>query len=56
MESGSLSTYLVSRALEMNNINSSEVVIMPMELHDMPRALKTGKVDAITSYPLHQLH
>jgi len=51
VESGSLSTYLVSRALEMNDINSSEVVIMPMELHDMPTALKTGKVDAITSYP-----
>lgn len=51
VESGSLSTYLVSRALEMNDIKSSEVVIMPMELHDMPIALKTGKVDAITSYP-----
>ena len=51
VESGSLSTYLVSRALEMNDIKSSEVVIMPMELHDMPTALKTGKVDAITSYP-----
>ena len=51
VESGSLSTYLVSRALEMNGIKSSEVVIMPMELHDMPIALKTGKVDAITSYP-----
>ena len=51
VEAGSMSTYLVSRALEMNDINSSEVVIMPMELHDMPTALKTGKVDAITSYP-----
>ena len=51
VESGSLSTYLVSRALEMNDIKSSEVLIMPMELHDMPIALKTGEVDAITSYP-----
>lgn len=51
VESGSLSTYLVSRALEMNDIKSSEVLIMPMELHDMPTALKTGEVDAITSFP-----
>jgi NitT/TauT family transport system substrate-binding protein len=51
VEAGSLSTYLVNRALEINDIDNSEVVIIPMELHMLPRALKSGKVDAITSYP-----
>lgn len=51
VESGSVSLYLVRRALEINNIDDTEVVIMPMESHKLPRALKTGKVDAITSYP-----
>lgn len=51
VEAGSLSTYLVNRALKINNINSSEVVMIPMKTHAMTSALKTGKVDAITSYP-----
>ncbi|QMU60372.1 MAG: transporter substrate-binding domain-containing protein [Gammaproteobacteria bacterium] len=50
VEAGSFSSYLVSRALEINDIKYSEVVLIPMELHKLPRALKTGKVDAITSY------
>jgi NitT/TauT family transport system substrate-binding protein len=33
VEAGSLSTYLVNRALEINDIDNSEVVIIPMELH-----------------------
>ena len=41
----------MSYALEINNINQSDVVIVPMELNKLSRALKTGKVDAITSYP-----
>jgi NitT/TauT family transport system substrate-binding protein len=51
IEAGSLSSYLVNCALEINNIDISDVVIMPMELHMLPKALKSGKVDAITSYP-----
>lgn len=50
VEAGSFSSYLVSRALEINNIKYSEIVLVPMELHKLPRALKTGKVDAITSH------
>ncbi|MFK7815396.1 MAG: ABC transporter substrate-binding protein [Gammaproteobacteria bacterium] len=51
VEAGSMSAYLVSRALEINNIDYSDVIIIPMSLLKLPKALKTGKVDAITSYP-----
>ncbi len=51
VESGSFSTYLVNYALSMNDIDNSEVILIPMELHKLPNALKFGKVDAITSYP-----
>ena len=51
IEAGSTSSYLVSYALKMNNINQSEVMIMPMEMNKLSRALSSGRVDAITSYP-----
>ena len=51
IESGSMSSYFLSIALELNDIKYSEVVMMPMELHTLHKALKSGKVDAITSYP-----
>lgn len=51
VEAGSMSAYLVKFALDANNIDYSEVVIMPMEAHKLSSALKSGKVDAITTYP-----
>ena len=51
IEPGSLSLYLTYRALELNAIKQSEVTMIPMELHDMTSSLKSGKVDAVTSYP-----
>ena len=51
VEAGTVSTYIASLALNMNNIARSEVIFIPMEFHKLPNALKTGKVDAITSYP-----
>ena len=48
---GSFSAYLVNYALAMNDIKESEVILMPMELHKLTSSLKSGKVDAITSYP-----
>ncbi len=51
VEAGSFSSYLVSSALNLNNIDYSEVVVIPMDLHKLPKALKAGKVDAITAYP-----
>lgn len=50
IEAGSFSSYLVRSALDINNIKYSDVVLIPMELHKLPMALKSGKVDAITSY------
>ncbi len=50
IEAGSFSSYFVSRALELNNMEHSDVTIIPMQTHKLPKALKTGKVDAITSY------
>ncbi len=51
VEAGSLSSYLVNNALKLNNIKQSDVVIVPMPLNKLSRALKSGKVDAITSHP-----
>ncbi len=51
VETESLSLYLINRALQLNDIESSDVTMVPMELHDMKSSLITGKVDAITSYP-----
>ncbi len=51
IEAGSMSTYLVYSALDMYDIKHSEVVLIPMEVHKLAKALKTKKVDAITSYP-----
>ncbi len=50
VEAGSMSAYLVSTALEIHNVKYSDVVIIPMKLHALPKALKSGMVDAITSY------
>ncbi len=51
IEAGSMSTYLVYSALDMYNIQHSEVVLVPMDVHKLGKALKSKKVDAITSYP-----
>ncbi len=51
VEAGSMSSYIVSRALEINDIDYSEVIMIPMGLFKLPKALKSGKVDAITSHP-----
>lgn len=50
VESGSLSSYMTHRALELNAIKQSEVTMVSMDLHDMLPALRTEKVDAIYSY------
>ena len=55
IESGSLSSYLLYRSLELNNLKPTDITLMPMEKHEMFSALKTGKVDAITSYPPHSV-
>ena len=51
LEAGSMSTYILYCALDINEIDNSEVVLVPMERHKLAKALKAGKVDAITSYP-----
>ena len=51
IEAGSMSTYLVYSALDMYDIQHSEVVLIPMDVHKLAKALVTKKVDAITSYP-----
>ena len=51
IESSSLSSYLLYRSLELNNLKPTDITLVPMEKHEMLPALKNGKVDAITSYP-----
>lgn len=51
VETGSLSLYLVNRALQLNSIKLSEVELVPMKFHEMESSLITGKIDAITTYP-----
>ncbi len=50
VEAGSMSSYIVHTALKLHNVKHSEVVLMPMSLHALPKALGSGKVDAITKY------
>ena len=51
VETGSLSLYMIYRALYLNSLKPSDVMLVPIELHDMASSLKSGKVDAITSSP-----
>lgn len=51
VETGSLSMYMTYRALQLNAIKPSEVTIIPIEPHKLATSLKTGKVDAVTTYP-----
>ena len=55
IESGTLSSYLLYRSLELNNLKPTDIMLVPMEKHEMFSALKTGKVDAVTSYPPHSV-
>ena len=51
IEAGSMSAFIAYCALELNGIDPSEVILVPMEQYKLSKALKTGSVDAITSYP-----
>jgi NitT/TauT family transport system substrate-binding protein len=46
-----LDFYFLSRALEMNGLTMEDVKLIYVRTADMPEALRTGKVDAITAYP-----
>ena len=51
VEIGSLSLYLVNRALQLNSVKLSEVELVPMKYHEVESSLITGKIDAITTHP-----
>ena len=51
VESGSLSVYLTYRAIQLNKMKPSDVMMIPMSHHEMLHALENGEIDAITSYP-----
>ncbi len=51
VESSSLSMYLTNRAIELNNMKSSDVMMVSMDQHKMLHTIENGEVDAITTYP-----
>ena len=50
VQAGSMSSYFLSLALELNDIDYSEVTMIPMNLYELPQSLNSGKVDAIISF------
>ena len=46
-----LDIYFLTRALEMHGVSLKDVALVYLRSMDMPEALRTGKVDAIASYP-----
>lgn len=46
-----LDVYFLTRALELHGMNLKDVSVVYLRSRDMPDALRTGEVDAVTSYP-----
>jgi NitT/TauT family transport system substrate-binding protein len=46
-----LDIYLLTRVLEIHGLTLKDVSLVYLRTMDMPDALRSGKVDAITSYP-----
>jgi NitT/TauT family transport system substrate-binding protein len=46
-----LDVYFLTRALELHGMNLKDVSVVYLRSKDMPDALRTGEVDAVTSYP-----
>lgn len=46
-----LDIYFLTRALELHGMGLQDVVLVYLRTIDMPEALRSGKVDAVTSYP-----
>lgn len=49
-ESSALGAYFLSRALSMHNMESSDVILVPMNVNETERALKRGYVDAVVTF------
>jgi NitT/TauT family transport system substrate-binding protein len=48
-----LDIYFLTRALEMHGMGLEDVSLVYLRSMDMPDALRSGKIDAVTSYPPH---
>ncbi len=46
-----LAVYVLSRALELHGMGLPDVSLVYLRKKDMPEALRSGRVDAVTSYP-----
>lgn len=51
VEAGSLSHYMVARALELHGMSISDVKLVLVHQADMRSAYESGSVDAVVSYP-----
>ncbi|MGH8176072.1 MAG: ABC transporter substrate-binding protein [Steroidobacter sp.] len=48
-----LDIYFLTRALELHGMSLKDVALVYLRSMDMPEALRSGKIDAVTSYPPH---
>lgn len=51
VEAGSLGVFMLARALEKSGLTQSDVQTVGLDQLNMPKALLSGKVDAIVTYP-----
>jgi NitT/TauT family transport system substrate-binding protein len=49
-ESSALGAYFLSRALNKNNLTKQDIVLVPMNVNETERAIKSGKVDAVVTF------
>jgi NitT/TauT family transport system substrate-binding protein len=50
VESGALGAYMVTRALELNDMNVSDVEIVHLDISVHERAFRSGQVDAVVTF------
>ena len=51
VELGTLGVYMIHRALEINNLQLSDITIVPLDQTDMLNALQTNIIDVAVTYP-----
>ena len=49
-ENTALGAYVLSRALKKNNLNSSDIFLVPMNVNETERALKNSEVEAVVTF------